>query len=218
MPHLKRQGIGKFWPIKRKGTAYLAVATHNKTESMPLVVVLRDVLKLVRNKKELQRLLNEKQVLINQKEIRETNYPIGLFDKISLINAKKYYAVKLSEHKKMAFEEISEKDTQIKTYRVMDKKVLRGKKIQLNLGQGKNILSDEKMNIGDSVVINLKDNKIKKVIPMEKGKNAYVIHGKHAGINGNIEDIIERGGKKLARILKNKEKINVWIKNIIMAE
>ena len=73
MAHLKRQGIGKFWPIKRKGTAYLAVATHNQKESIPLVVVLRDVLKIVKNKKELKRALNDKQILINQKEIRETN-------------------------------------------------------------------------------------------------------------------------------------------------
>ena len=218
MTHLKRQGIGKFWPIKRKGTTYLAVATHNQKESIPLVVVLRDVLKIIRNKKELQRILNEKQVLINQKEIRETNYPIGIFDKISLISAKKYYTARLSENKKMIFEEISAKDAETRTYRVMDKKILRGKKTQVNLGQGKNILSDEKVNIGDSMILNLKDDKIKKVIPMEKGKNGYVIHGKHAGISGNIEDIIERGGKKLARILKDKEKINVWIKNIIMIE
>ena len=218
MAHLKRQGIGKFWPIKRKGTAYLAVATHNQKESIPLVVVLRDVLKIVKNKKELKRALNDKQILINQKEIRETNYPISLFDKISLVDSKKYYTAKLSEHKKMVFEEISEKDAETKTYRVMDKKILKGKKTQLNLSQGKSILSDEKVNIGDSIIINLKNHKIKKVIPMEKGKNAYVIHGKHAGINGKIEDIIERGGKKLARIIKDKEKINVWIKNIIMAE
>ena len=56
--HIKRKNIGKFWPVPRKGTKYLAVPSHNNSESISLVVVIRDVLKLVRNKKELKRLLN----------------------------------------------------------------------------------------------------------------------------------------------------------------
>ena len=42
--YLKRHKIGKFWPVPRKGTKYLAVATHNKNDAIPLVVVVRDVL------------------------------------------------------------------------------------------------------------------------------------------------------------------------------
>ena len=54
--YLKRKNIGKFWPVPRKGTKYLAVPNHNNNEAISLVVVMRDVLKLVRNKKELKRL------------------------------------------------------------------------------------------------------------------------------------------------------------------
>lgn len=218
MTHVNRQNIGKFWSIPRKGTKYLAVASHNKSDSVPLVVVLRDILKIIRNKKELKRLINEKKIQVNHKEIRVTNYPIGLFDVINFTEAKENYQATFSEHKKMVFEKISDKQSGTKIFKIMNKKILPGKKIQLNLMHGKNIISNEKANTGDSILLNLKDGKIVKIIPMEKGNNVFVIKGKHAGHKGKIEDIIERGGKTIAKILADEEKVNVWIKNIIVIE
>ena len=80
---------------------------------------------------------------------------------------------------------------------------------------GKNIISKEKINTGDSIVFNFHENKIAKIIPMEKGKEAFVTEGKHAGYKGKIEEIMSRGGKKLAKISSGKGRINVWTKNII---
>ena len=216
--HLKRNKIGKFWPVERKGTKYLTVSAHNQNESIPLVVVMRDVLKIVRNKKELQRLINEKSIKINQKEIKETNYPVSLFDTINLLTIKKNYQAILSKNKKMIFEEISEKDAETKIFKVINKKILPGKKIQLNLLQGKNIISKEKIQTGNSLVLNLKDNVIKKIIPIVKGSNVFVMKGKHMGVKGKIESIEEEGGKEIAKISSDKEKINVWTKNIIAIE
>ena len=218
MAHVNRQNIGKFWPIPRKGTKYLAVASHNQSESIPLVVVVRDILKIVRNKKELQRLINEKRIQINHKEIRDTNYPIGLFDVINLIDSKKNYKSTFSEHKKMIFEEVSDKDSESKIFKILNKKLLPGEKLQLNLMQGKNIISKEKANTGDSVLLGLKENKIIKIIPMKKGENVFVLKGKHSGHKGKIEEIMERGGKTIVKIISDEGKVNVWIKNIIVTE
>jgi small subunit ribosomal protein S4e len=118
----------------------------------------------------------------------------------------------------MIFTEISDKDAETKTYKVVGKKILSGKKVQINLMQGKNIISDEKVNVGDSVVLNLKDNKIVKVIPLEKNRTAFALKGKHAGSSGKIIEIMDRGGKKVAKILADDKKINVWTKNIIVVE
>jgi len=216
--HLKRNNIGKFWPIPRKGTKYLAVPSHNQNEAMPLVVVLRNVLKVVKNKKELKRLLNEKKIQVNHKEIKETNYPICLFDIISFPESKNNYKVVLSKDKKMIFEEISGKKSETKVYKLMNKKMLTNKITQFNLMQGKNIISKEKANVGDSILFNLKDNKIEKIIPLEKGREAFVMNGKHASHVGKIEELVERGGKLIAKIKSDDGKINVWTKNIIVIE
>jgi small subunit ribosomal protein S4e len=209
--------MGKFWSIPKKGTKFVPVATHNAKTSVPLLVVMRDILKLAQNKKELQKILNAKQIIVNNKEIRETNYPIGLFDIITLPGMKKHYRSMLSKQKKMVFEEISDKESATRPYRVEGKKILPKKKFQLNLSSGSNVLSEEKAKVGDSVILNLKTKKVLEVLPMKKGQTAYVIEGKYAGRQGKIEDIVEQGNKKIAKILaKDKEKINVWIKNIII--
>ena len=216
--YLKRQKIKKFWPVPRKGTKYLAIASHNQNDSIPLLIVMRDILKLVKNKKELKKVINEKKIQINNKEIRDTNYPISLFDIVSLPNLNKNYRASFSENKKMIFEEVSEKDAEIKIIKVIGKKTLSKNKIQLNLMGGKNIFIKDKVDTGDSIVLNLKDNKVIKIIKLEKGKTAFVIKGGHMGKKGKISEIFEQGGKKIAQIDLKEGKINVWSKNIILIE
>ena len=84
-----KNNIKNFWPVPRKGTKYVAISLHNKNNSIPLLVVIRDILKLVKTAKELKRVLNEKQIKINGKVIKDVRYPTGLFDIIS-INDKTY--------------------------------------------------------------------------------------------------------------------------------
>ena len=216
--HLKRKTVENFWSIPRKGTKYVAVPNHNQREALPLVIVMREMLKFVKNTKELKKLLQEKQIQINHRLVHETNYPISLFDILSLPAAKKNYRAILSENKKLIMEEVNEKEANIKIFKVLNKKVLEGKNIQLNLMHGKNIISKEKVSTGDSIVFDLKENKMLKIIPMEKGRNAFVIKGKHAGISGKINEIVERGGKNIAKIAMGSDKINVWVENIIVIE
>jgi len=84
--------------------------------------------------------------------------------------------------------------------------------------QGRNILTKEKVNTGDSIIFDLKNNKVVKIIPLEKGKNAFIFEGKHTGKSGKINEIVKRGGKDIAKISVDDEKINVWVKSIIMIE
>ncbi len=214
--YLKRQNIGKFWPLPRKGTKYLAVPTHNKKNSIPLIVGMREILGLVKNKKELKKILNEKKVKINEKIIRETNYPLEFFDILQLVDPNKYYKAGLGKNRKFYFEEIY-KDVNKKIIKIIGKKILKKKITQLNLMDGRNILSKEKVKIGDSVLFNFEKNKIEKIIKMEKGKKSFVFDGKYAGLEGIIEDIIESGGKKLV-VIKTDRKTNVLIKNVIAIE
>ncbi|MDD5193833.1 MAG: hypothetical protein PHF67_04595 [Candidatus Nanoarchaeia archaeon] len=215
--HLKRNKIENFWPIPRKGTKFVAVPSHNKSEAIPLIVVMRDILKLVRNAKELKRIIHEKHILINNKLIHDINYPICFFDVINLQHINRNFKAIISKNKKMDFEEIAHKEN-TKILKVIGKKIIDSDHIQLNLIHGWNIISKEKVKTGDSIVINTEDKKILKVIPLEKDKKAVVIKGKHAGSHGKIEEIIERGGKKIAKISSEGKKINVWVKNIILTE
>jgi small subunit ribosomal protein S4e len=214
----KRNTIGKFWPVAKKGTKYVAAASHNQKDSIPLLVVMRDILKLVENKKELKGALNNKQITINHKEIRDTNYPVHLLDVVSIPRIKKNYKATLSPLKKMIFDEVSEKESERKPYKVIGKKILSKNIVQVNLMQGENVIMDKKSEIGDSVILNLKTREIVKIIPMKKGENVFVVKGKYSGKKGKIEEIIDEGNKKIAKINYDGDKINVWVRNILVTE
>lgn len=194
----------------------MAVPSHNKNESIPLVIILRDILKIINTKKELKKILNEKQILINQKLIRDTNYPVNLFDILTIVREKKNYSVILSEFHKFEFKEISDEQALKRVYKILNKKILSQGKIQLNLMQGRSVISDKPIKTNDSIILNLKNNNIEKIISLEKGSTGYAFKGKHTGISGKILDIINQGGKKLAILDFNSDKVNVWIKNLIV--
>lgn len=210
--HINRKNIGRVWPIPRKGTKYVAVSTHNRKSSMPLSVVMRDIFKLVKNVQELKKILNERKIKINGKEIRDVKYPIGLFDILSF-NTKNYRSS--FNGKKNFFEEVKNEESQTKIIKIIGRNKLKNNVIQLNLMDGRNILTNEKAEINDSVLYNFNSKKIKKIIKMDKGSVGFVIKGKHSGEKGKILDIINAGGKKLA-VIDSKEKITVWTKNIIV--
>ena len=94
--------------------------------------------------------------------------------------------------------------------------ILKGKKTQLNLSDGKNFLSDIKCNVNDSVLINLKDKKIEKCIPLKEKAKIIIIGGKHAGETGIINNIDSKGKNTESTI--DKKKVNVLIKQLMVIE
>jgi small subunit ribosomal protein S4e len=215
--HIKRKTIGRFWPIQRTGTKYVAVPSHQQRDSVPLIVMMRDVLKIVKTKKEMKKILNEKKLHVNGKVVKEPNFPLMLFDTIQIPLTKKAYRVVL-DNKRFALEEEKDEDSHKKIYRVIGKKVLSGNKIQVNLSHGKNILSNEKISTGDFVVLDNKKNSIIKIFSLKKDSEVLVVDGKHAGKSGKIKDIVEQGEQKVA-IIKTKEgEVKANINNVFAKE
>jgi small subunit ribosomal protein S4e len=186
MAYIIRQTVSKTWPIPKKGTKYVVVPSHNRKEGIPLLLVMRDILGFVKTRKELKKILLEKKILINGREARDEKISLLLFDTLSIPALKKYYRVSISDIKKIKLDEIKEGDILTKISKIVGKKMLRGKKVQLNLNDGRNVLFDEKAGVGDSVVVNLKEGKIGKVLPVKKDSQVLIVKGKHMGRNGKI--------------------------------
>ena len=215
--YLKRQEIPKSWPVHRKGTKYVVRPSSNLESGIPLLLILRDMLKIVQNRKEAKRTIFLKQILINGKIPRDEKNSVLLFDTISLNPAKKNYRLDLSEKGKFELKEISEVEINKKTIKVVNKRVVKGKRIQLNLHDGRNLFSDIKCMVNDSVLINLKEKKIEKCLPLKENAEVVVFAGKHSGKRGRIKTINLE--KKITELETNhKEKINVLIKQIIVVE
>ena len=216
MAHLKRQKIPRKWPIPRKGTKFVVKPKSHIHEGVPLLIILRDMLKVAQNRKEVKRALHEKNILHNSKLTKDERNSILLFDTITLVPSKKSYKLDLSENRKFIAKEIKENEADKKVSKVINKKVLKGKKMQLNLSDGRNFLTDMKCNINDSVLIDLKNKKIEKCVAIKEKAKAVIFGGKHAGKKGIIIKIDTE--RKMAKLKTDKEELNVLIKQLIVVE
>ena len=214
--HLKRQQVPKSWPSKRKGTKFVVRPNFAPRRGLPILIILKELLKIVQNRKEAKKIIHEKKVLLNTKFVRDEKNSALIFDTITLVPLKKSYILDLSERGKFNLTEIKNEEADKKISKVTNKKILRGKKTQINLNDGRNIISNLKCNTNDSVIINLKDKKIERCLPLKEKAKVFVFAGKHSGMRGSIIKLDLE--KKMAELEVNERKINVLIKQLMVIE
>jgi len=195
MGHQKRIAAPRSWKIKRK-VSYWSVAPvpgpHPKGRSMPLLLLVRDMLKLADNSREAKRILNEGNVVVNGKVRKEHKFPIGIFDILSVPQLKAHYMVLLDKKSKLSLIEIDEEAASRKLCRVDGGTMIKAGKRQLNLHDGWNILPGERseeIKTHDSLLISVPENEILQHFAYEAGNKAVVIGGKHSSETGEIEEI-----------------------------
>jgi len=220
MAHLKREQSPKQWPIERKGTTYLIKPSYSTEQGIPILLVLRDILKFAKTRREVRKALNAKQILLNGKAVFNEGNNAVLFDVITIKSQdgeqEKDYKVIIGKNKKFHVEEISKDKAGYKIAKVINKKTLKGKKIQTNLSDGRNFLSDIKCKVNDSVLIDLKNKKLDKVLPLKENAKVIVFAGKHAGESGTIKAIEEKN--KIAQIDSDGKMVNILIKQLMVLE
>ncbi len=213
MSHIKRQSAPKEWPIPRKGSKFIVKAS---SKGIPILVLLRDFLKLARTRKEVKKAIHNKNLAVCGKLVKDEKKNVELLDTITIVSSKKNYKLILSEKGKYDLEEISEKEKNQKIAKIINKKMLKEKKLQLNLSDGRNYLTEHKSKVNDSVVINFEKNKIEKFLPLKESAKVLVFDGKHAGKKGIIKKINEK--LKMAEIEFDKNPLNVLIKQLMVIE
>ena len=215
--HLKRNKIPKTWPIPRKGSKYILVANHSTTKGIPLAIILRDILKLAKTKREARKITLSGQILVNNKIRKDEKFPIQLFDIIQIPKLKKNYKL-IIENKKFKLIEIQEKESDKKIVKIIGKKSLKGNKVQINLEDGQNFITKEKFSVGDSAIINTKQNKIEKILPLRSGNKIEIIAGKHAGEVGIIKNPTKIGNKTMYEIKLKEKTVKLPLKSILVIE
>jgi len=189
--HRKRVTIPRSWLIPRKTSKWIATprpGPHSAEESLPLMVVVRDLLKLADNAREVKRILHEGGVLVDGTVRRDARFPVGLFDVITVPALNKQYRMVKSTKGYFVLIEI-QPDTPRKLVRVENKTTLKGNRMQLNLSDGSNIIAEGDVGTGDSLLISLPERSIEDIIKFEVGNLAMVTGGSHTGMTGRIKSV-----------------------------
>lgn len=191
--HMARLAAPKAWPIKRRGSMFVAKQNTGRSLelSMPLNMLLKEILGVAKNTREAKKLLNSNEVLIDCRQRRDARFPVGIFDTLQLSNANQYFRVSLSKNGKISLAMIKKEEASVKPAKIIGKKMVRGK-LQLNLYDGKNILvSGNSYKVGDTLLISLPEHKIIKHLKLDKKSAIFLVGGKHIGETGTIEDIVQ---------------------------
>jgi len=190
--HLKRLAMPKSWQIDRKERKYVSrpnPGPHAHNLGLPINVVLRDMLKLAKTTRETKRILFDNDVLIDKVRRKNPHLIVGLMDTVSLPAIKQYYRLIINTKGKLDFQEIKEKEANLKPCKIIGKTFVKGK-CQLNLHDGKNILVDkDSYKVGDSVVLDLAAKKISAHLKLDKGSKIMLVGGKSIGHIGEVNKI-----------------------------
>jgi len=190
--HQKRVTVPVSWPIARKTKKWVAKSSpgpHSAAESMPLLTVIRDLLKLTDNAREAKRVLYEGKVLVDGSVQKDYKLPVGIFDVISVPLKNQQYRI-MKDARGMFYSSPIEPSDSKKLVRIENKTILKGNRLQLNLSDGSNRLAEGDFKAGDSLLLSIPEKKIEERIEFMVGNLAMVVGGKHTGQTGKIKEII----------------------------
>lgn len=205
--HLKRMPAPTFWPIHRKEAVWTVKPNpgpHPSAQSLPLTLVLRDMLGLAKTRGEVKAIISKEKVLIDGKVQKEELYPAGLMDVISIRDLEKSYRV-LPAKKGLTLHLISKDESGVKLCRVENKTILKDGNVQLNLHDGRNLLvrvndpnrhEEDVFKTLDSVKISLPSQEVQGHLKLTDGVSALIVGGKNSGKHGKIVAIEHREGQK----------------------
>ncbi len=211
---LKRVAAPKLFPIPRKVGGRFTIkpmpGPHPADRSIPLGIILRDILGYARTLREIKKILNRKLVKIDGRIITEYKFPVGIMDIIEIPDEELYLRV-MPYRRKLVLYEIPKEEANIKILKIINKRYVKGGNIQLNLFDGRNILfrpKDDKerreiltkYKVGDSIMITVPEQKILDHIPLALDNYAMVILGRHMGEHGLLKGIHKMFGARASTV------------------
>ena len=188
--HLKRLVAPRSWNIARKERPWPTnpmPGKHSLEGALPISTILRDYLKVCDNNREAKIILNNGDVMIDQRVVRKPKTPVGLMDVISISKIKMHVRAMLDKHGRIEFVPIKPAEAKWKLVRIENKRNVKGGHMQINLHDGTNLLSKEKVKTGDVLQLSLPNMKIKKVLKFKKGAQSLIIGGSHVGSISTIK-------------------------------
>ncbi|MFX1312868.1 MAG: 30S ribosomal protein S4e [Promethearchaeota archaeon] len=209
---LKRLNTPAFLQIKRKhGKFYIkpSPGPHPSRFCLPLLHIVRDLLKIVDNYREAKKLIGLGYFKVDGKVIKDKSFPVGLMDVVSIEKMNKNFRILPDSDHGLILHEISEQESTFKLCRINNKRTIKEGHIQLNLHDGRNILirvkdsknpKEDTYKRMDVLKISVPEQEILKKLKFKENNLAIIMSGKNIGQVGKIINILKRFGPKASTV------------------
>jgi small subunit ribosomal protein S4e len=191
---LKRQMAPLFWGITRKEKRFVVTVrpgTHGKNVSIPSAVFLRDMLKTVNTLREAKFAIYGGKVTVDGVKRKSLHHGIGLMDVIELDGLKEVYRLVPKDGTLLQPIIIKTEEKSKKLVRVKSKVSIKHGKTQIGFHDGRSLIDETKVSVGDTCILQVPEQKILDVIKLEKDVLGLIVSGANAGKIGSITEIKE---------------------------
>ncbi len=189
--HMKRLAAPRTWAVPRKTAKFTTrpmPGAHSSEFSVPIVTILRDMLKLGETAREAKMMVKNKNILVDGKRVVEAKHSVGVMDTMTIKETNQHFRMLVDSKGKLFLKPIPAQEALVKVSKIRKKTTIREGKNQLGTHDGRTILS-EKGNTGDSLLIGLPGQEVKQHLKLEKKALVFLTGGKHIGAIGIIEDV-----------------------------
>ena len=192
---LKRRAAPKSWTIPRKGTKWVkrpGPGPHAQDASIPLQIVLRDLLHLAASAREGRILVRTGAVRVDGKVARDLDRGVGLMDTVSFAAPlDTHYRLVRDRRGKLILVRIPSTEAAVKIGRVRFKHAVPKGRIEVTLHDGRNLVVEptSPYRVGDSVKIELPAQKVVGHLPLAPGALAFVAGGTHVGELARVDRV-----------------------------
>lgn len=183
----------KFWGISRKNDRFVVTVKpgqHSKHLSVPTVVLLRDLLKIVRTLREAKSAIYSGRVKVDGVISKSLHRGIGFMDTVVLEGSGDTYRMIPKDGQILhPIKMTDSSEANKKICKVTSKTTIRGGKTQIGFHDGRSLITDKEINVGDSCVMEVPKQKILDVIGLKPGCLVIVTRGANAGKTGTVDEI-----------------------------
>lgn len=208
--HLFRIAAPKFWKINRKESKFITKpipGPHTLKKAVTLISIVKDYLNYSKTSREAKRIINSGKIMVDNIVRKEHRFPIGLMDVITIKDTSENYRILFDKKGKLFLHKIKKEEANLKPLKIINKTILKNKRIQLNFLDGRNKLIDKDIyKTSDTIMYDTEKKSFLDHIKFEKGAIAYIMDGKKIGHVGTIESINIYQGAEPTKIVLTNEK------------
>jgi len=191
---LKRQMAPLFWGITRKNKRFAVTVrpgSHGKNISIPSAIFLRDMLKIVNTLREAKYAIYSGKVTVDGIKRKSLHHGIGLMDVIELDGLKEIYRLVPKDGDLLQPIVINADEKIKKIVLVKSKTTIKNGKTQIGFHDGRSLIDETDVNVGDSCILEVPKQKILDVIRLEKNSRVIITRGANVGKIGVINQVKE---------------------------
>jgi len=194
--HLKRLAAPSSWYLPKKKYKWAVrprPGPHTMETSVPLLYIVRDYLGYAKTAREARKILNEGKVLVDGKARRDYKFPVGIMDVVSIPETGEHYRVLPNRIGKLILHPISAEESKLKPFRINNKRMVKGAKVQLNLHDGSNRIvsfaEKDSYRTAYTILMSVPEREVVEVIPFKIGSYVFVTRGKNVARKGRVVEI-----------------------------